>query len=57
MKKIFTKKFGMILLGIWLIVTGLISIIPAIGISIITIILAILAIVAGLLLLFGKGSK
>ena len=56
MKKIFTKKFGMILLGIWLIVTGLISFIPAIGISIITIILAILAIVAGLLLLFGKGS-
>ena len=56
MKKIFTKKFGMILLGIWLIATGLVYFIPAIGISIVMIILAILAIVAGLLLLFGKGS-
>ena len=57
MKKIFTKKFGMILLGIWLIAKGLIYFIPAIGISIVTTILAIIAIVAGLLLLVGKGSK
>jgi hypothetical protein len=49
-----TKKLGMILLGIWLIVFGFTMIIPAIGIQIVMIILAIVAIVAGLLLLFGK---
>ncbi len=49
------KTLGMILLGIWLTVTGLIYFIPAIGISIVTIILAIIAIAAGLLILFGKG--
>ena len=49
-----SKKLGMILLGIWLIATGLLQVItisiPAIGI-----VLAIIAIAAGLLLLFGKG--
>jgi hypothetical protein len=49
------RTLGMILLGIWLTVTGLIYFVPAIGISIVTIILAIVAIVAGLLILFGKG--
>lgn len=48
-----TKKLGTLLLGIWLIVTGLqqvVSIpIPSIGI-----ILAILAIAAGTLILFGR---
>lgn len=53
--KITTKKFGMILLGIWLIVTGLVYFIPAIAISIVMTILAIVAIVGGLLLVFGKG--
>lgn len=54
MKKLMTKKMGMILLGVWLIATGLLQIvsisIPAAGV-----ILAILAIVTGLLLLLGKG--
>jgi hypothetical protein len=49
------RSLGMILLGIWLTVTGLIYFIPAIGISIVTVILAIVAIVAGLLILFGRG--
>ena len=47
------KKLGMILLGIWLIMTGLLQVIsitiPAIGI-----IMAILAIASGVLLLFGR---
>lgn len=48
-----TKNLGMLLLGIWLIVTGLLQVvsvqIPAIGT-----ILALLAIVAGVLLLMGR---
>ena len=48
-----TKKLGMLLLGIWLIMTGLLQVvsipIPAIGM-----ILALLAIAAGILLLFGE---
>jgi hypothetical protein len=47
------KKLGMLLLGIWLIVTGLLQVvsihIPAIGI-----ILALLAIAAGVLILFDR---
>ena len=48
------KHLGMLLLGIWLIVTGILQLvsihIPAIG----TIILALLAIAAGVLILFGR---
>jgi hypothetical protein len=48
-----TKKLGMLLLGIWLIVTGLLKVvsipIPSIGI-----ILAILAIAAGAFILLGR---
>ena len=48
-----TKNLGMLLLGIWLIVTGLLQVvtvqIPAIGT-----ILALLAIVAGALILVGR---
>ena len=48
-----TKNLGMLLLGIWLIVTGLLQMvsisIPAIGT-----ILALLAIVAGVSLLLGR---
>ena len=50
-----TKRLGMILLAIFLIALGITMIIPAIGIQIVMIILAIIAIAAGLLLLFGKG--
>jgi hypothetical protein len=48
-----TRNVGMLLLGIWLILTGLLQIasisIPGIGI-----ILALLAIVAGILILIGR---
>ena len=48
-----TKNLGMLLLGIWLIVTGLLQVvsipIPAIGI-----LLALLAIAAGVLILVGR---
>ena len=48
-----TRNVGMLLLGIWLILTGLLQVasisIPGIGI-----ILALLAIVAGILILIGR---
>jgi hypothetical protein len=48
-----TRNVGMLLLGIWLILTGLLQIasisIPGIGI-----LLALLAIVAGILILIGR---
>lgn len=50
---VLSKKLGMIFLSIWLIVTGLLQVIT-ISIPSIAIILALLAIAAGLLLLFGK---
>jgi len=51
--KFVKKKLGMLLLGIWLIMTGLLQVvsvpIPAIGV-----ILALLAIAAGALILLGR---
>jgi hypothetical protein len=47
-----TKNFGMLLLGIWLIVTGLLQVF-SIPIPAIVTILALLAIVAGVSLLLG----
>jgi hypothetical protein len=52
MKISFTKSIGMILLGIWLILTGLAFFIPAIGA--VGIVLAILAIAAGIFILLGR---
>lgn len=47
-----TKNLGMLLLGIWLILTGLISFVPAIaGLGVL---LAVLAIIAGILILVGR---
>ena len=50
---VLTRNVGMLLLGIWLILTGLLQIasisIPGIGI-----IMALLAIVAGILILMGR---
>jgi hypothetical protein len=48
-----TKNLGMLLLAIWLIVTGLLTFLP-IAIPYSNVILAILAIAAGVLLLLGK---
>ena len=49
------KNLGMVLLGIWLIALGLIQLF-SISFSGINIIMAILAIAAGVLILFGKRS-
>jgi polyferredoxin len=48
-----TKSLGMILLGIWLIVTGLI---PLLNLSFegLSLIMSILAITAGVLVMFGR---
>ncbi len=48
----FTKNIGMLLLSIWLILTGLAAFIPAIGG--LGVILAILAIAAGVFILLGR---
>jgi len=52
-KRLINKKFGMLLLGIWLIMTGVLQVfqvpIPAIGM-----ILALLSIAAGGLILLGR---
>lgn len=48
-----TKNLGMILLAIWLVVTGILQVVT-ITIPGINIILAILAIAAGILILLGK---
>jgi hypothetical protein len=48
-----TKNLGMLLLGIWLIVTGLLQVVT-IQIAAIGTILALLAIVAGALILAGR---
>jgi hypothetical protein len=50
------KRLGMVLLGIWLVVTGLITFIPALSISIVTIIMAIIAIAAGILIMLGRAD-
>ena len=47
------KKFGMILLGIWIIVTGLLQLVN-IPIPFIGIVLGVLAIITGLLILFDR---
>jgi hypothetical protein len=50
----FTKNIGMLLLAIWLILTGLVVLIPAISFNGIATVLAILAIVAGVFILIGR---
>jgi hypothetical protein len=48
-----TKNMGMLLLGIWLIITGLLQVV-SIPIAAIGTILALLAIAAGVLILLGR---
>lgn len=52
MKINFTKNIGMLLLAIWLILTGLAAFIPAL--SALGIVFAILAIAAGVFILLGR---
>jgi hypothetical protein len=47
-----TKNLGMLVLAIYLILVGIVSLIPAIAIP--GIVMAILALVAGILILLGK---
>ncbi len=49
-----TSNIGMLLLGIWLIVTGLITIVPAVYFEGLGTIMAILAILAGIFILMRK---
>lgn len=48
-----TKSLGMLLLGIWLIVTGLLTAL-SVGNPIVHILLALLAIAAGVLIVLGR---
>jgi hypothetical protein len=50
---VLTRNVGMLLLGIWLILTGLLQI-ASISIAGLGIIMALLAIVAGILILMGR---
>lgn len=49
-----TRNLGFLLLAIWLIVTGLLSIVPTLAVSGIGIILALLAVAAGVLILLER---
>jgi hypothetical protein len=50
----FSKNVGMLLLGIWLIVSGVIAIVPAVFFNGLGVIMAILAILAGIFILMRK---
>jgi hypothetical protein len=52
MKVIFTKNIGMLLLGVWLILMGLVGYVPLI--ASLGILLNVLGIAAGLLILMGR---
>jgi len=48
------KNIGMLLLGVWLILTGLSTIAPALSFSEMSKVMAVLALVAGVFVLLGK---
>jgi len=50
----FTNNIGMLLLGIWLIVSGLVTIVPAVYFEGLGTVLAILSVIAGILILLRK---
>ena len=52
MRVIFTKNLGMLLLGIWLILMGLVGLVPLV--AALGILLNFLAIAAGVLILIGR---
>jgi hypothetical protein len=51
---VLTKSLGMLLLGIWLILTGLLGLVPGLGFAGSGTVLAVLALVAGILILLGR---
>jgi hypothetical protein len=50
----FTKNIGMLLLSIWLILTGLFVLVPTVAFNGLGTLMAILAIVAGVFILIGR---
>ena len=50
----FTKNIGMLLLAIWLILTGLFVLVPRLSFSSEGTVMAVLAIVAGVFILLGR---
>jgi len=50
----FTKNVGMLLLGIWLIVSGVVALVPAVYFNGLGAIMAILAVLAGIFILLRK---
>jgi hypothetical protein len=51
---VLTKSLGMLLLGIWLILTGLLGLVPGLAFAGSGTVLAVLALVAGILILLGR---
>ena len=49
-----TKSLGMLLLGIWLIVTGLLTVLSVGGNPVVHVLLALLAVAAGVFILLGR---
>ena len=49
-----TKNIGMLLLGIWLVVSGLAAIVPAVFFDGLRVIMAILAVIAGIFILLRR---
>ncbi len=52
MRVVFTKNLGMLLLGIWLILTGLLGFVPLV--ASLGLLLSFLAVTAGVLILIGR---
>jgi hypothetical protein len=50
----FPKNIGMLLLGVWLILTGLMVIVPGLSFPEMPKVMAVLALVAGVFVLLGK---
>ena len=50
----FTNNIGMLLLGIWLIVSGVAALVPAVYFDGLRVIIAILAVLAGIFILLRK---
>jgi hypothetical protein len=49
-----TRKWGVLLLGIWLIATGAVVLVPALAFQGVGTVLAILAVVAGILIILDR---
>ena len=50
----FNKNIGLLLLGIWLVLTGIVHFIPSVAFDGFNVVLALLAIVSGILIILNK---